>query len=159
METKEGKVIMALALPKESFIALAALGWGDGSMRKVERTGLVRAAKEAGLGADDLAAVEAAIANETRLDAFAPGEMTDWQRVLTYSLAVWLTRVDGIQSSDEHHLLADLAKRLDLQKPVCERAAAAALDIAALPTGGRPDTFEFQKLATRLAEKLPGISK
>lgn len=150
---------MALALPKEAFFALAALGWVDGSLRKDEKAGLARAAKECGITGDDLVAVEAALSTETKLDEFTPGEMNDWQRVLTYSLGVWLTRLDGIQSSDEHQLLADLAKRLDLQKGICERAAAAALDIAALPTGGRPDTFEFEKLATRLAEKLPQIAK
>jgi hypothetical protein len=150
---------MALALPKEAFFALAALGWIDGSMRKNEKAGLARAARECGLAGDDLEAVEAALAKETKLDDFVPGDMTEWQRVLTYSLGVWLTRLDGIQSTDEHKLLADLAKRLDIQKAVCERAAAAALDIAALSTGGRPDTFEFEKLAIRLAEKLPQVAK
>lgn len=150
---------MALALPKEAFFALAALGWVDGSMRKDEKTGLARAAKECGIEGDDHVAVEAALSKATTLAEFVPGDMTEWQRVLTYSLGVWLTRLDGIQSSDEHQLLADLAKRLDLPKAICDRAAAAALDIAALPTGGRPDTFEFEKLATRLAEKLPQIAK
>lgn len=150
---------MALTLPKEAFFALAALGWVDGSMRKNERAGLARAAKECGIDGDDLVAVEEALSKANSLDEFVPGDMTEWQRVLTYSLGVWLTRLDGIQSTDEHQLLAELAKRLDLQKAICERAAAAALDIAALPTGGRPDTFEFEKLAARLAEKLPQISK
>ncbi|MFO0613091.1 MAG: hypothetical protein U0414_10905 [Polyangiaceae bacterium] len=149
---------MALALPKEAFFALAALGWVDGSMRKDEKVGLSRAAKECGISGDDLAAVESALSRETRLDEFVPGDMTEWQRVLTYSIGVWLTRLDGIQSTEEHKLLADLAKRLDLQKAICDRAAAAALDIAALPTG-RPDTFEFDKLAARLAEKLPQVAK
>jgi uncharacterized membrane protein YebE (DUF533 family) len=149
---------MALTLPKEAFLALAALGWADGSMRKNERAGLGRAAKECGLAGDDLAAVEAALTQETKLDDFVPGDMTEWQRVLTYALAVWLTRLDGVQSSDEHASLGQLAKRLDVKKHICDRAAAAALDIAALPTGGRPETFEFSKLATRLAEKLPQIS-
>ena len=150
---------MALTLPKEAFLALAALGWADGSMRKSERSGLARAAKECGLAGDDLAAVEASLTTETKLSEFVPGDMTDWQRVLTYSLAVWLTRLDGVQSRDEHDSLAELAKRLDLKKHICERAAAAALDIAALPTGGRPETFEFSKLATRLEEKLPQVAK
>jgi uncharacterized membrane protein YebE (DUF533 family) len=148
-----------ITLPKEAFLALAALGWADGSMRKNERSGLARAAKACGLEGDDLAAVEAALEKETKLTDFVPGDMTDWQRLLTYALAVWLTRLDGIQSSDEHSSLADLAKRLDLSKPICERASAAALDVAVLPEGGRPETFDFVKLAERLREKLPQYAK
>ncbi len=148
-----------ITLPKEAFLALAALGWADGSMRKNERSGLARAAKECGLAGDDLAAVEAALETETKLTEFVPGDMTEWQRLLTYALGVWLTRLDGIQSSDEHSSLADLAKRLDLSKPICERASAAALDVAVLPQGGRPETFDFVKLAERLKEKLPQYAK
>ena len=44
-----------MKLPKESFLALAAIGWVDGSLQKVEATGLLRAAKEAGVEGDDLA--------------------------------------------------------------------------------------------------------
>jgi len=146
-------------LPKEAFLALAALGWADGSIRKSERAGLGRAAKEYGLTGDDLAAVEAALEKESKLDDFAPGDMTEWQRVVTYAIGVWLTRVDGVQSTDEHASLAKLAKSLDIKKHICERAAAAALDIAALPTGGRPETFEFKKLTERLEQKLPQVAK
>lgn len=150
---------MAMTLPKEAFLALAALGWADGSMRKDERAGLARAAKACGVEGDDLAAVEAALTKQTTLADFVPGDMTEWQRLLTYALAVWLTRLDGIQSTDEHVSLADLAKRLDLPKPTCDRASAAALDVAVLPAGGRPETFDFVKLAERLKEKLPQYAK
>lgn len=148
-----------ITLPKESFLALAALGWADGSMRKNERAGLSRAAKECGLTGEDLEAVDAALATETKLDEFVPGDMSEWQRLLTYALAVWLTRLDGVQSTDERTSLADLAKRLDLSKPICERASAAALDVAVLPEGGRPETFDFVRLAERLKEKLPQYAK
>src|SRR5258708_40378089 len=79
---------MAMTLPKEACLALAALGWADGSIRKSERAGLGRAAKECGMTGDDLAAVEEALAKETKLDDFVPGDMTEWQRVLTYALGV-----------------------------------------------------------------------
>jgi len=38
------------------------------------------------------------------------------------------------------------------------RAAAVANDIACLPEGGRPDRFDFVKLADRLRERLPQLS-
>src|SRR5260221_9611356 len=45
-------------LPKQSFLALAAIGWVDGSLQRVEAVGLLRAAKQAGIGGDDLAEIE-----------------------------------------------------------------------------------------------------
>jgi hypothetical protein len=30
-------------LPRKSFLALAAIGWADGSLQRVEATGLIRA--------------------------------------------------------------------------------------------------------------------
>jgi hypothetical protein len=38
------------------------------------------------------------------------------------------------------------------------RAAAAANDIACLPQGGRPERFDFAKLAERLRERLPQVA-
>jgi hypothetical protein len=149
---------MAFTLPKEAFIALAALGWADGSIRPSEKSGLLKAASSCGLAGDDLAAVESALSKETKLDGFVPGDMTDWQRLLTYGLAVWLARLDGVQSTDESDLLKDLAKRLDLDRPKVERAAAAAFDVFCLPEGGRPDRFDFVALDKRLREKLPHLA-
>ena len=40
-------------LPKESFLALVAVGWVDKQLQRVEVTGLMRAAKEAGLPAQE----------------------------------------------------------------------------------------------------------
>ena len=149
---------MAFTLPKEAFIALAALGWADGSIRPSEKSGLMKAASSCGLAGDDLAAVEAALSKETKLDGFVPGDMTDWQRLLTYGLAVWLARLDGVQSTDESDLLKDLAKRLDLDRAKVDRAAAAAFDVFCLPEGGRPDRFDFVALDKRLREKLPHLA-
>ena len=38
-------------------------------------------------------------------------------------------------------------------------AAVAANDIACLPEGGRPDKYDFQKLITRLKERMPQLAK
>ncbi len=149
---------MAFELPKEAFIALAALGWADGSIRPSEKAGLLKAATACGVVGADLAAVEAALTSETKLDGFVPGEMSDWQRLLTYGLAVWLARLDGVQSADESELLRDLAKRLDLDRAKADRASAAAFDVFCLPEGGRPDRFDFVALDKRLREKLPHLA-
>lgn len=149
---------MAFQLPKEAFIALAALGWADGSIRPSEKAGLLKAAASCGVAGDDLGAVEAALTKETKLDGFVPGDMSDWQRLLTYGLAIWLARLDGVQSTDESVVLKDLAKRLDLDEKKSERASAAAFDVFCLPQGGRPDRFDFVALDKRMREKLPHLA-
>jgi uncharacterized membrane protein YebE (DUF533 family) len=146
-------------LPKEAYLALAAVGWADGRITQNEKTGIARAAREAGLGGDELGAVERALEAKVTLDEFVPGDMSDWQRVVTYALACWLACLDGVQSADESETLAGLAKRLDLSQGVAQRASAAAFDVSVLPEGGRPDKFDFVKLEARLREKLPQVSR
>lgn len=143
-------------LPKESFLALAAVGWVDGSLQKVEATGLLRAAKEAGVTGDDLVEIEKAAKNKTTLDDLELGGMTDRQQVMTYALAAWFAALDGVISTSEHTTLVTLGDKLGLAVPLRARAAVAANDIACEPTG-RPDRFDFQKLDARLRERLPQI--
>ncbi|NOU34356.1 MAG: hypothetical protein HOO96_41215 [Polyangiaceae bacterium] len=145
-------------LSKASFLALAAIGWVDGSLQKPEATGLLRAAKEAGVTGADLAEVEKATQNKIALDAVDVSGLSTWDQVVTYALASWLASVDGVVSSDEHESLGKLGDKLGLDKALRTRAATAANDIACLPEGGRPERFDFQKLIARLKEKLPQVA-
>lgn len=144
-------------LPKQSFLALAAIGWADGSLHAIEATGLLRAAREAGVTGDDFAEIEHAVANKTSLDAIDVSNLGAWEQVLTYALAAWLAQLDGVVSTSEKGPLTDLGDRLGLAQPLRVRAAAAANDIACLPGGGRPERYDFQKLAARLRERLPQV--
>jgi len=148
-----------LNLPKRSFLALAAIGWVDGSLQRKEADGLVRAAKECGVTGADLAEVEKATKQRIELASVDVGGLAAWEQVLTYALASWLACLDGVQSTDERETLAQLGDALGLDKPLRVRAAAAANDIACLPQGGRPDRFEFAKLVERLKERLPQLAK
>lgn len=146
---------MALSLPKEAFLALAALGWADGRMTAVEKAGLLRASRESKLSEADTDEVALALVKESSLASFVPGDMTEWQRIVTFALGSWFARLDGVMSTEEHASLKLLGQRLALDKAVCERASAAAFDISVLPDGGKPDKFDFGKLEARLREKLP----
>ncbi len=146
-----------MTLPKQSFLALAAIGWADGSLQQIEATGLVRAAKECGVSDADLAEIERAAKTKTSLDSVQLGGMSSWEQVLTYALASWFASLDGVASTDERDVLAQLGEALGLEKSLRVRAAVAANDIACLPEGGRPDRFDFVKLAARLREKLPQL--
>lgn len=147
-----------MTLPKQSFLALAAIGWADGSLQQVEATGLVRAAKECGVTGADLTEIERAAKTKTSLASLQLGGMSPWEQVLTYSLASWFASLDGVASTDERDVLVKLGEALGLDKALRVRAAAAANDIACLPEGGRPERFDFVKLAARLKEKLPQIA-
>lgn len=146
-----------MKLSKQPFLALAAIGWIDGSLQKVEAIGLLRAAKEAGLEGDDLAEIEKATKEKISLDAADVSGMTEWEQVLTYALAAWFAQLDGVVSTSEHSSLLALGDKLGLAQPLRKRAAVAANDIACLPDGGRPERYDFTKLAARLKERMPQL--
>ena len=146
---------MPIKLPAQSFIALAAVGWADGSLHRSEGTALVDAARKLGLEGADLAAVEQSTRSPVQLDAFSPGTMTLWECIVTYALATWLARIDGVQSTSESALLRSLGERLGLDEGLRQRASGAAFDISVLPEGGRPDRYDFVQLIARLHERLP----
>jgi hypothetical protein len=146
-------------LPKGPFLALAAVGWADGSLQKIEAVGLLRAAKEAGLAGDDLAAVEAATKTKTTLDDVDLAGLTPWEQAFTYALAAWFAQLDGVHSTSEQTVLVKLGEKLGLAEGLRKRASAVAYDIACLPEGGRPERYDFEKLAKRLGERMPQLER
>ncbi|MBK8258990.1 MAG: TerB family tellurite resistance protein [Polyangiaceae bacterium] len=145
-------------LPKESFLALAAVAWADGTYQKNEGTALLRAAKEHGIEGDALAELESATKQRTSLESVHFESLSEWDKVLTYALAAWIALLDGIVSTEEHASLRALAGRLGLSAAHRERAGAAAFDVSVLPDG-RPDKYDFVKLTARLRERMPQFAK
>lgn len=148
---------MTLQLHRDSFIALAAVAWADGRLSRNESAGLLRAAREHGLGGDDLAAVEAATKEAVSIDSFDATELAEWEKALTFALATWLARLDGVTHPEEQASLHALGDRLGLPQEKLSLAASAAFDIACLPGGHRPEKYDFQALYERLGEKLPSL--
>ncbi len=127
-------------------------------MGKSEATGLVHAAKSLGLDGDDLAAVERATKTKVALDAFDSSGLSDWERLMTYGLASWLSRLDGTQQAVEIENLRVLAGKLESPEVTDHRlraAAAVGFDVAMLPEGRRPDRYDFAALESRLRERFP----
>ncbi len=148
---------MSNSLPKQSFLALAAVAWADGTYQKNEGAALLRAAKEHGLEAEALTELEAATKKRIALESVELDGLGDWEKVLTYALAAWIALLDGVVSTQEHASLRALGARLNLAVPLRERAAAAAFDISVLPDG-RPDKYDFGKLVARLHERMPQLA-
>jgi hypothetical protein len=149
---------MEKKLPKESFLALASIGWADGSLQRIEGVGLLRAAKECGLDGDELLEVERAAKRKGALDDVDLHGLSRWKQVLTYALASWFAALDGVISTSEHETLVKVGDKLGLDPTLRLRAAAAANDIACLPGGGKPERYDFVKLAARLRERLPQLA-
>ncbi len=147
---------MATRLSKEAFLAITAVAWADGRMRKEEIAGLMRAAKSSGLDDEELMAIQRAAKEGVTLDQVELGVMNRWERALTFAFANWLAKLDGIVNAEELATLRALGDRLDLESARLQAARSAVFDIAALPDGNRPDRFDFTLLEERLAEKLPG---
>lgn len=149
---------MDKALPVASFLALAAVGWADGSLQRIEREGLLRAAKECGISGDELARIEKAAIEHGGLDGIDLDGLSRWEQVLTYALASWFAALDGVISTSEHETMTRMGDKLGLDPLLRVRASAAANDIACLPGGGRPDRYDFVKLVARLRERLPQLA-
>lgn len=128
-------------------------------MSRDEASGLLLAAKQAGLADEALAQVEAATKEEVAMDGFEADALDDWQKAVTYALASWLARVDGVTNTEEHESLTDLGARLGLPKDKLGAAASAAFDISCLPGGHKPEKYDFEKLVEKLREKLPSIAR
>jgi uncharacterized membrane protein YebE (DUF533 family) len=143
-----------MRLPKEAFLALAALGWADGQLDENEGVALLRAAREAGLSEGELEEIKGATEARVELGALPVSRMSRADRVLTYALAVWLIRLDGVVTTEEKMSLRTLGNTLELPDGVRSRISAAAFEVASLPQGDRPERYDFQALQGRLRAKL-----
>lgn len=146
-----------MSLSKNGFLAITSVARADGLVRRDETKGLLQAARECGLSEAELSEVSQATENGLPLDNVDLSGLTGAERALTYAFAMWLAKVDGIVNTDELEALRDLGGRLDLPDQKLQAATSAALDIACLPGGNRPEKFEFSKLEARLKQKLPAL--
>ncbi|MDF3071563.1 MAG: hypothetical protein K0R38_7164 [Polyangiaceae bacterium] len=146
-----------MSLRKEGFLAVVAVARADGLLRADESRGVLGAAREVGLAEEELAEVKAALENGLELSSLDFTGLSGAERALTYALAMWLAKVDGVVNTEELATLRKLGAALSLPEPKLKSAASAAFDITCLPGGNRPDKFEFKKLEERLREKLPAL--
>lgn len=148
---------MALNLPKDALLALAAIGWADGNLDKEEGMALLHAARDSGLTPEEIADVEAVTRKAITIPEVETIRLTRGDRVITYALATWLARLDGVVTPEERDTLVLLGDRLGLPDGVRTRASAAAFEVASLPEGDRPDRYDFEALRARIVAKLGDV--
>lgn len=147
-------------LPSQCFVAVAAVAWADGRMSPVEADGMRRAAAAHGLGGKELAEVERATKEKVAIDAFDASSLSTWERLLTYGIASWIARLDGLTQPAEIAGLKALAAKLqtaEVTRFKLDSAASAAFEVALLPEGRRPERYDFAALDANLRERLPSL--
>jgi uncharacterized membrane protein YebE (DUF533 family) len=148
---------MSKKMSQDVFIALAAIGWADGKLDREEADGIVRAALESGLSIEEIEPIEKAVKESVSLKSIDRSKLTPVERTFVYACAVWLARLDGHVEPEEKMALHKLGDLLGMPDRVRTEASAAALEIAQLEGGDRPDRYDFTKLQVRIEERLNAI--
>jgi uncharacterized membrane protein YebE (DUF533 family) len=136
---------------KDVFVALAAIGWADGTLDPDEADAIVRAAVDLGLELQEIADIEEATRTPIGLKAIDTSELSKDDRLFVYAIACWIARLDGTVTDEESGALAGLAETLEIperRRAVAEKRAA---EIAALPEGDRPARYDLARLRSVLS--------
>lgn len=121
---------MDLNIGRDTLLALAAVAWADGELGKEEAGGIRSAAQQLSLAAEDSALLEQALARPISLDEVETVRMNRLTRLFTYSVACWVTTLDGRIKSSEQSALDQLGDRLGLSSIARDRARSVAESLA-----------------------------
>jgi uncharacterized membrane protein YebE (DUF533 family) len=136
------------------FFALATVAWANGDLSADERAGILGAARSAGYSESDLATLSKAIETPRELSSLSLQRLSALDRVFTYAAAEWLARLEGTVGPKEAVALQALGDFLNLSETVRANARQAVQDIAKLPTGAKPDRYDFVKLREALERSM-----
>ena len=130
-----------IALPRDVFVALAAVAWADGTVAPEEAAALRRAAGACGVTGDDLAHVESCTQRPVDLSDLGELDLSHDAKLFVYALATWMAESDGVVVDAEVDTLNALRSRLALSEHDIQLATATRLD----PTA---TTADLNQLAT-----------
>jgi uncharacterized membrane protein YebE (DUF533 family) len=147
---------MAEKLGRDVFIALAAIGWADGTLDSEEADAIVRAAVDEGLDLGEIASIESATRERVDLGVVERGGLSKEDRLFVYAVACWIARLDGKVSDGESAALATLGERLGIPERPRANAEAIAREVAELPEGDRPARYDLARVRARIAQGLLG---
>ena len=141
-------------LGRDVFMALAAVGWSDGTLTGEEADAIVRTALEEGLDLDEIAAIEKATRTPLDLAFIDRSQLTKADRLFVYAVASWMVRLDGVVDDRELAALRKLGGLLRIPEAPREHADAIAREIAERPEGDRPARYDLHLLRDTLVERL-----
>lgn len=139
-------------LGRDVYLALAAVGWADGTLDAEEADAIVRTALEEGLDLDAIAEIEEATKKPMEMGVIDRLTMSKADRLYVYAVASWITRLDGVITVEEEAVLTKLGSALGIPDGPRKHADEVLAEIAA--GGDRPARFDLLTLRTTLEERL-----
>ena len=139
---------------RDIFVALAAVGWADGTLDADEADALVRAAVESGLELDEIAEIEKATSTKVDIGVIDRAGMSKEDRLFVYAVARWIAEIDGQVTEEETVALSELGEKLGIPERPRAHAEAAAREVASLPDGDRPSRYDIPKLRVLIGQRL-----
>ena len=147
---------MSVEIGRDTVLALCAIAWADGKIDPEEAVGIRDAAGQLGLGADDLAAVDAALAQPFDLSQVETLRMNRLTRLFTYACGAWIAGLDGGVGPAEEKALQTLGDRVGLSDVARTRAQTV---VSSAQGGGdlTKSKIDLQKLRSRLSAGVSQI--
>jgi uncharacterized membrane protein YebE (DUF533 family) len=141
-------------LKKDVFVALAAVGWADGTLDAEEADAIVRAAVDEGLDLKEISEIESATREKVDLGVIDRSGMSKEDRLFVYAVACWIARLDGRVTDEEVTALGKLGERLGVPERPRAHAEDIAREVAELPEGDRPARYDLAKVRALVGERL-----
>jgi hypothetical protein len=142
------------AVNNQVFLALATVAWANGDLSADERAGILSAARSAGYSEPELADLSKAIEIPRELSSLSLHRLSALDRVFTYAAGEWLARLEGTVGPKEAAALKALGDVLKMSETARANARQSVQDIAKLPTGAKPDRYDFAKLREALERSM-----
>ncbi|HEX2877734.1 MAG TPA: hypothetical protein VHP33_41075 [Polyangiaceae bacterium] len=140
-------------LGRDVYIALAAVGWADGSLDQEEADAIVRTALEEGLDITEIAEIEAATKERTDLGVIDRKNLSKEDRLFVYAVACWLTRLDGVVTAAETEALTRLGEALKIPEKPRGIVDGIAQEVANRGDD-RPDRYDLIGLRRAIGDRL-----
>jgi uncharacterized membrane protein YebE (DUF533 family) len=140
-------------LGRDVYIALAAVGWADGTLDQEEADAIVRTALEEGLDITEIAEIEAATKERTDLGVIDRKNLSKEDRLFVYAVACWLTRLDGVVTAAETEALTRLGEALKIPEKPRGIVDGIAQEVANRGDD-RPDRYDLIGLRRAIGDRL-----
>jgi uncharacterized membrane protein YebE (DUF533 family) len=141
-------------LGRDVFVALAAIGWADGTLEPDEADAIVRAAIDEGIELDAIGEIEEATKTKVEIGTIDRSTMSKEDRLYVYALACWIARMDGKVTDAETAAVGKLAERLGVPERPRASVEKIVKDVAELPDGDRPAQYDLSAMRRIIGERL-----
>jgi uncharacterized membrane protein YebE (DUF533 family) len=141
-------------LGRDVFLALAAVGWADGTLDQEEADAIVRTALEEGLELDEIAEIEEATKHRIDIGVVDRKNLSKEDRLFVYGVAAWITRMDGVVTENESSVLGKLGDMLKVPARPREIVDKIVIDVAAMSDDVRPARYDLLALRRVIGERL-----